>query len=94
MQKKGFEFSDFFKSLLKEVGLNYADFTKISGISRRAVANWANSNVIPEAASFKVSLQALAKRLDESEQKTFIDKNYAIYQSIADTVNFERSKKR
>ncbi len=96
MSKKGFKFSDFFKSLLKETGLNYTDFVKISGISRRAVANWVNSSVIPNPASFKVSLQELAKRVSDNleEQNAYIDKNYNIYLSIVDTVNFERNKKK
>ena len=80
MPGQGYEFSDFFKALLNEAGLNYADFVKISGISRRAVANWVNSGVIPAAASFKVSLQALARRVCVSakEERQYIDINYKI----------------
>lgn len=96
MQEVGFKFSDFFKSLLKEAGLNYGDFSKVSGIARRTVATWANSDVIPAAASFKVSLQALARRVcdNKKEEKEYINKNYNIYLSIADTVNYERNKRK
>lgn len=95
MSNKGFTFSDFFKALLNEAGLNYADFVKVSGVSRRTVANWANSDVIPAPATFKISLQALAKRISDNErvQKSYIDNNYKVYLSIANTVNYERSKK-